>query len=64
MGYDAFISYRHGADGQLAAALQSALHRFAKPWWKLRAVTIFREVAAISAAHARSMPRFATPIAT
>ena len=27
----------------LAAALQSALHSFAKPWYKLRAVHIFRD---------------------
>ncbi len=41
--YNAFISYSHTADGALAAALQSALHRFAKPWYKLRALHIFRD---------------------
>lgn len=30
--YDAFISYSHALDGRLAPALQSALHRFTKPW--------------------------------
>jgi len=41
--YDAFMSYSHAADGQLAPALQSALHRFAKPWYRLRALHIFRD---------------------
>jgi WD40 repeat protein len=43
MAYDAFISYSHMADGKLAAALQSALHSFAKPWYRLRALHIFRD---------------------
>jgi WD40 repeat protein len=43
MPYSAFISYSHTADSTLATALQSALHRFAKPWYKLRAVHIFRD---------------------
>src|SRR3984893_17038673 len=43
MAYNAFISYSHTADGTLATGLQSALHRFAKPWYKLRAVHIFRD---------------------
>lgn len=43
MPYNAFISYSHTADSTLAAALQSALHRFAKPWYRLRAVHIFRD---------------------
>jgi WD40 repeat protein len=43
MSYDAFVSYSHTADNIPAAALQAALHRFAKPWYKLRAVHIFRD---------------------
>jgi WD40 repeat protein len=43
MPYNAFISYSHTADGATAAALQSALHRFAKPWYKLRALHLFRD---------------------
>ena len=43
MAYNAFISYSHTADGAIAAALQSALHSFAKPWYKLRALHIFRD---------------------
>ena len=43
MPYNAFISYSHNADSGLAAALQSALHSFARPWYKLRALHIFRD---------------------
>jgi WD40 repeat protein len=43
MSYNAFISYSHNTDNALAAALQSALHRFAKPWYRLRASHIFRD---------------------
>ena len=43
MAYNAFVSYSHSADSALAAALQAALHRFAKPWYKLRALHIFRD---------------------
>jgi WD40 repeat protein len=43
MTYKAFISYSHAADGKLAPAIQSALESFAKPWYKLRAVRVFRD---------------------
>jgi WD40 repeat protein len=43
VAYNAFISYSHAADGTLAPAVQSALHRFAKPWYRLRALHIFRD---------------------
>ncbi len=43
MAYKAFISYSHAADGQLAPALQSGLQQFAKPWYRLRALDIFRD---------------------
>ncbi len=43
MGYAAFISYSHAEDRRLAAALQAALHRFAKPWYRLRALRVFRD---------------------
>jgi WD40 repeat protein len=38
-----FISYSHAADGRLAPALQSGLQRFAKPWYRLRAMRVFRD---------------------
>ena len=42
-GYDAFISYNRALDGRLAPALQSALHRFTKPWYRTRALHVFRD---------------------
>jgi WD40 repeat protein len=47
--YDAFISYSHAADGKLAPALQRGLQRFAKPWYRMRALRIFRDEASLSA---------------
>jgi WD40 repeat protein len=47
--YDGFISYSHAADDQLAPRLQAGLQRFAKPWWKRRALRIFRDEASLSA---------------
>ena len=49
IAYDAFISYSHAVDGRLAPALQSALQRFSKPWYRLRALRIFRDNASLSA---------------
>jgi WD domain, G-beta repeat/TIR domain len=47
--YDAFISYSHAADGKLAPALQTALQRFAKPWYRRRALHLFRDQTSLSA---------------
>lgn len=41
--YQAFISYSQVADGKLARALQVGLERFAKPWYRLRALRVFRD---------------------
>ncbi len=41
--YDAFISYSHAADAQLARALQLNLQHFAKPWYRLNSAQIFRD---------------------
>jgi WD40 repeat protein len=49
MNYKAFISYSHAADGRLAPAVQSALHRFAKPWYRLRAIRVFRDKTTLAA---------------
>lgn len=38
-----FISYSHAADGKLAPAIESGLKRFAKPWYRLRAMQVFRD---------------------
>lgn len=43
MQYDGFLSYSHAADDKLAPAVQSALHSFARPWYRLRSVWIFRD---------------------
>lgn len=47
--YDAFISYSHAADGLLSPRLQTALQVFAKPWWRRRALRVFRDDASLSA---------------
>ena len=47
--YDAFISYSHALDGTPAPALQIGLERFAKPWYRSRALRVFRDDASMSA---------------
>jgi len=49
MKYDAFVSYSHRADDALAPALQSALHAFARPWNRLRALHVFRDQTSLAA---------------
>ena len=49
MAYKAFLSYSHAADARLAPALQGALERFAKPWYRMRSFRIFRDGANLSA---------------
>lgn len=41
--YNAFMSYSHAADARFAPFLQRAIQGFAKPWYKLRSVRIFRD---------------------
>lgn len=43
MSYKAFISYSHAADGKLAPAIQAGLQRIAKPFYRLRAMRVFRD---------------------
>src|SRR3954465_10929095 len=47
--FDAFISYSHAADGKLAPALQQGLQGFAKPWYRRRALRIFRDQTSLAA---------------
>lgn len=47
--YDAFISYSHAADARLATALQSHLTTFAKPWYRLRSMHVFRDETSLTA---------------
>lgn len=47
--YDAFISYSRALDGTLAPTLQRGVQRFAKPWYRLRALRVFLDDASLSA---------------
>lgn len=47
--YDAFISYSHAADGELAPALQAGLQSLGKPWYRRRALRVFRDKTSLSA---------------
>lgn len=49
MGYDVFSSYSHAGDDLLSQRVQKGLQRFAKPWWRLRALNVFRDRTALSA---------------
>lgn len=47
-GCDVFISYSHAPDGALAPALQTGVERFAKPWYRSRALRVFRDSGQVS----------------
>jgi hypothetical protein len=47
--YDAFISYSHAKDKPIASALQSAVQRLGKPWYRRRALRVFRDDTSLSA---------------
>src|SRR5215472_755347 len=47
--YAAFISYSRAVDGRLAPAVHDGLQRFARPWYRLRALRLFRDEASLSA---------------
>ncbi|WP_067479979.1 TIR domain-containing protein [Actinomadura hibisca] len=49
--YDAFISYSH-TEIDTAAALQRSMQRLARPWWKSRAMRVFRDESDLAAAPA------------
>ena len=48
-GYDGFISYSHKHDVVLGPELQTSLARFAKPWYRMRALRIFLDTADLGA---------------
>ena len=48
-GYDAFISYSHRDDDALAATLQAGLESFATPWYRSRALRVFRDTTDLAA---------------
>lgn len=41
--FNAFISYNHSTDGQIATAVELGLSKFTKPWYKRRNLRIFRD---------------------
>lgn len=47
--YDAFLSYSHAADNPLAPGVQRDLHRLAKPWYRPRALRVFRDQVSLAA---------------
>ena len=47
--FDAFLSYSHAVDGQLAPALERGLELMAKPWYRRRGLRIFRDQTSLSA---------------
>jgi WD40 repeat protein/tetratricopeptide (TPR) repeat protein len=47
--YDAFISYSHAKDKPIAAALQQAVQKLGKPWYRRRALRVFRDDTSLSA---------------
>jgi hypothetical protein len=50
--FAAFLSYSRRADRDLAAALQHGLHTFAKPWYRPRALRVFRDDGTLGASSA------------
>ena len=47
--YDVFISYSQFGDLSLAEHLQDSLSRLAKPWWRRRALSVFRDESVLTA---------------
>lgn len=47
--YDVFVSYSRRADARLAPALQRELERLAKPWYRMRALRVFRDGTGLAA---------------
>ena len=47
--YDAFVSYSHARDKPIAAALQSVIQTLGKPWYRRRALRVFRDDTSLSA---------------
>jgi hypothetical protein len=49
VNYDGFISYSHAKDKAIATALQSAMQRLGKAWYRRRALRLFRDDTSLSA---------------
>ena len=47
--YDGFLSYSWKADSAVAPVIQSVLHDFLRPWYRPRALNIFRDLSCLPA---------------
>jgi hypothetical protein len=47
--YDAFLSYSLKSDREIAPVIQSLIQGFLRPWYKVRAKTIFRDLSCLPA---------------
>lgn len=47
--YDAFLSYSWKSDSKIAPLIQSVIQRFACPWYRVRARTVFRDLSSLPA---------------
>jgi WD40 repeat protein len=47
--FDAFVSYSHATDNRIAPSIVEGLRNFAKPWYKLRALRVFRDETSLPA---------------
>jgi tetratricopeptide (TPR) repeat protein len=47
--HDAFISYSHAKDKPIATALQTAIQKLGKPWYRRRALRLFRDDTSLAA---------------
>ena len=46
--YNGFLSYSHAEHVQFAAEVQRALHAIARPWYRLRALRVFRDRSSVA----------------
>jgi WD40 repeat protein len=46
--FDAFVSYAHQPDLNIATALQHELERFGRPWYRARVMRVFRDTATLA----------------
>jgi hypothetical protein len=47
--YDAFLSYSWKGDSAVAPVIQSVLQGFLRPWYRIRTLTIFRDLSCLPA---------------
>jgi hypothetical protein len=48
--YDAFISYSHDADSELAPLIERGVERIATPWYRVRSLEVFRDQTGLAVA--------------